>query len=129
MARRRSSAAFKALAALSLTLLASGASAQRIGSLPTRSDVALAYVESARDLCRALIDQCDDAGPTVPSSPDQIESLLCSGRATTATCRFRFGSARCIARFALRRSDGARNWVVERRPARFHGRPQVNCRD
>lgn len=107
-------------------LLAASSGAARY---PAAGDVVEAYAESARHFCIALIDQCDEAGPVVPSSPEQIEALACTGRAVTATCRFRFLGSRCTARFVLHRTGGARRWIVERRPARVYGRPQVDCRD
>jgi len=112
---------------LLLLFIASGATAQTVTRLPGKEDAAAAYSASIEDLCRALIDQCDIL-PTLPISPDEIEELRCTGRATTATCRFRASSMRCSARFLLDRSDGRRRWVVERRPPRFYGRPQVDCR-
>lgn len=125
---RAQAAPMQRLIALSLALVASSASAQSAGRLPTQADVVEAYRLSIQRLCEALIDQCDEMGPVVPTSPGQIEALACSGRATTATCYFRLFGDRCRARFILDRVDGDRRWTVQRRPARFYGRPQVACR-
>jgi len=114
---------------LALLVAAGGAAAQNAARLPGRADAGAAYTASVQDLCRALIDQCDEAGPTMPSSADEIEQFRCSSRATLATCHFRYSARRCQARFVLRRTAGDRRWEVERRPARVYGQPQVTCRD